>query len=217
MKAMKEMRVRLTFTEEVLGTTASDKKVYATYIGDAVPSKEALEEELDAIPEEEKVDGPTLTIFPRNKEDKPILWDYQIKGFFKNAAGAINSYDKLTSHKKKIDNLVFIKERQIELQLPEGGEISMCSRPLRGQTAQGERIAIATSETVPAGTFVEFTIMCLVDDLMTRVIDWLDYGQFNGIGQWHNSGKGRFTWEDISEETEEVAVKKRGRKKKEEQ
>ena len=29
------------------------------------------------------------------------------------------------------------------------------------------------------------------------VPEWLDYGRFNGLGQWHNSGKGTFTWELI--------------------
>jgi len=28
--------------------------------------------------------------------------------------------------------------------------------------------------------------------------EWLDYGQFKGIGQWRNSGKGRFEWADQS-------------------
>ena len=94
---------------------------------------------------------------------------------------------------------MFVKERRIPFILPDGEEIGDCQRPLRAQTAQGERISLANSETVPAGTQVEFTIMVMVDSLMKNVIEWLDYGQLNGIGQWHNSGKGRFTWTDISE------------------
>ena len=94
---------------------------------------------------------------------------------------------------------MFVKERQIKLQIPEGGKIGSCQRPLRASTAQGERVALANSESCPAGTVVEFTIMTMVDDLMKNIIEWLDYGQLNGIGQWHNSGKGRFEWTDISE------------------
>ena len=26
-------------------------------------------------------------------------------------------------------------------------------------------------------------------------MQWLDYGALNGVGQWHNSGKGRFYYE----------------------
>lgn len=92
-----------------------------------------------------------------------------------------------------------MKERQIVLQLPDGAEIGNCQRPLRASTAQGERVALANSESCPAGTIIEFTIMCMVDELMNNVIEWLDYGKLNGIGQWHNSGKGRFEWEDISD------------------
>lgn len=144
-----------------------------------------------------------MTVFPRNADGKPILFDYQIKGFFKNSAKAFNyvgGKSKLTAYKTKIDNLIFVKERQIVLQLPDGAEIGNCQRPLRAQTAQGERVALANSESCPAGTVIEFTIMCMVDDLMKNVIEWLDYGALNGIGQWHSSGKGRFEWKDVSSE-----------------
>lgn len=30
-------------------------------------------------------------------------------------------------------------------------------------------------------------------------IEWLDYGELRGIGQWRNSGKGRFKWHDITD------------------
>lgn len=198
---MKEMKVRLTFIEEVLGTASADKEIYAEYIASKAPNAPSKEEEIESI----GVDGmieKTMTIFHRNKDGNPILFDYQIKGFFKNAAKAFNyvgGKHKLTAYKSKIDNLVFVKERQIPLQLPEGEEIGSCQRPLRASTAQGERVALANSESCPAGTVVEFTIMVMVDELMERVIEWLDYGKLNGIGQWHNSGKGRFEWKDISD------------------
>lgn len=195
---MKEIKVRLTFTEEILGTAPADKELYSTYIGSNAPDAPSKEEEIEAI----GVDGMIekgMTVFPRNEEGKPILFDYQIKGFFKNSAKAFNYIKKLPAYKTKIDNLVFIKERKIVLQLQEGAEIGNCQRPLRASTVQGERVALANSESCPAGTVVEFTIMVMLDELMNNVIEWLDYGALNGIGQWHNSGKGRFTWEDISD------------------
>jgi hypothetical protein len=36
------------------------------------------------------------------------------------------------------------------------------------------------------------------------VEEWLDYGCLRGLGQWRNSGKGRFFWERIDEATGEV-------------
>lgn len=68
---------------------------------------------------------------------------------------------------------------------------------MRGQTAQGERIALAHSETIKSGAYIEFTVMVLKDDLMGVVREWLDYGRLRGLGQWRNSGKGRFIWEEI--------------------
>lgn len=198
---MKEMKVRLTFTEEILGTASNDKDIYSGFIASKAPDGQSREEEIEAVGVETVIEK-GMTVFPRNKEGKPILFDYQIKGFFKNSAKAFNyvgGKNKLTAYKSKIDNLIFVKERMIELKIPNGMEIGKCQRPLRASTAQGERVALANSESCPAGTIVEFTIMCMVDDLMNNVIQWLDYGALNGIGQWHNSGKGRFTWEDITD------------------
>lgn len=83
------------------------------------------------------------------------------------------------------------------IDINKSGEMSICSRPLRASTPQGERVALASSESIPAGSTMEFTIIGLTKEIMDFVIEWLDYGQFNGLGQWHNSGKGRFIWEDI--------------------
>ena len=62
---------------------------------------------------------------------------------------------------------------------------------------QGERISIAISEEIPAGATCVFTVICLVDDDIELVKEWLDYGRFNGLLQWRNSGHGSFTWESI--------------------
>ena len=70
---------------------------------------------------------------------------------------------------------------------------------MRGQTAQGERIALAHSETVQADSYIDLTIVCLKDDMMKAVKEWLDYGKFRGLGQWRNSGKGRFEWQELNE------------------
>jgi hypothetical protein len=36
-------------------------------------------------------------------------------------------------------------------------------------------------------------------DLMERVRSYLDFGLYNGLGQWRNSGKGRYRWTEITE------------------
>ena len=40
----------------------------------------------------------------------------------------------------------------------------------------------------------EFDVILLDDSHEKVVREWLDYGILRGIGQWRNSGKGRFTY-----------------------
>ena len=103
---------------------------------------------------------------------------------------------KIKAFKKEIDKLIFIEPREI----PFGryGEIGECQRPLRASTPMGERVSLAISEEIPAGAVVEFTIVLLSEEHEALVREWLDYGTYSGIGQWRNSGKGRFVWEEVT-------------------
>lgn len=198
---MKQMKVRIEFLEDILGTANADKDVHSEFIASKAPDAPTREEEVASLGVEE-VEHKEMTIFPRLEDGTPFLWDYQIRGFFKSAAQAmsyIGGKSKLTAYKKKVDLLVFVKERKIPLIIPEGEEMGNCQRPLRASTMQGDRVALANSETCPAGTTAEFTIEVLQDDLMKHVIEWLDYGKYNGLGQWRNSGAGSFVWTDITD------------------
>lgn len=197
---MQEMRVKVTFFEELLGTASGDPDIYRTYIASKAPDAKTTEEEIAGLGVDE-VTEKGMTVFPKDN-GRPFLYDYQIKGFFKNSCGTLRKVSdsksaKIKAYKKEIDGLIFIKERKIFLMMT--SEMGICQRPLRAQTAQGERIALSISEAAPAGTEIEFTIKTLSDSLMPAVKEWMDYGELNGIGQWHNSGKGRFTWQDITD------------------
>lgn len=196
---MKEIKVKLTFLEEVLGTASADKEIHDKFIAANAPDAPSRKEEIEALGVEE-VTEKSMTVFPRNTEGKPIFWDYQIKGFFKDACGMLrkvpnSASSKIKAYKKEIDGLIFVKEREIPIIFD--GEIGSCQRPLRAQTAQGERVALANSETVPAGSTIEFTIQLMCDTHEKAVREWLDYGVFRGIGQWRNSGKGKFEWSEV--------------------
>ena len=195
------MKVRITFLEEILGTANADKDVHSEFIASKAPDAPSRAEEVEALGVDE-VERKEMTVFPKLEDGTPFIWDYQIRGFFKSAAQAgsyIGGKSKLTAYKKKVDLLVHIKERKIPLIIPDGKEMGNCQRPLRASTMQGERVALANSETCPEGTTAEFTIVCLQDDLMKYVIEWLDYGKYNGLGQWRNSRKGSFEWTDITD------------------
>ena len=198
---MKELKVRLTFTEEILGTASSDPEIHKEFIASKAPDAPSREEEVAAV----GVDGvveKSKTVFPRNERGEPVLFDYQIKGFFKDACGMLarvksgNESSKLKAYKKVIDGLIFVSPRMAPFAL--NGDVGSFQRPLRAQTAQGERVALANSETLPAGTYVDITVSCLSDELIAAVKEWLKYGELRGIGQWRNSGKGRFVYAELS-------------------
>ena len=102
----------------------------------------------------------------------------------------------MKAYKKAIDGLIFVSPREIPYNL-HGLKMGFCERPLRAQTPMGERVSIAKSETVPAGSTIEFEVTCLDTKLEDVVRECFDYGTLRGLGQWRNSGKGRFTWEEL--------------------
>ena len=195
---MKEIKVRITTTEELLGTASMNPDIHKEFIASNAPDAATMEEEIEAVGVDEVYEK-SMTGFPR-KDGKPIAWDYQWKGFFKDTCGMLRKVtgsecSKLKAYKKEIDGLIFVEPRAIPILF--NGEMGVCQRPLRGQTAQGERIALASSESIPAGATMEFTVKCFIDSDMKAVVEMLDYGALRGFGQWRNSGKGRFTWEEI--------------------
>ena len=153
---MKEVKVRLTLTEEMLGTATANEQIYTDYIGSNAPDAPSLAEEVEALGAD-AVEEKAMTVFPKDSDGCPIMWDYQVKGFFKDTCGALKRVsgtrsEKLKAFKKEIDGLIFPEPRKIRINV--NGEIGNCQRPLRAQTAQGERIALANSETVPAGSTI---------------------------------------------------------------
>ena len=196
---MKTLKVKITFKQGLLGTMTGDKEVYRNFIGSKAPDASTIEEEIACVGKEEVIDK-GKTFFPRNKDDKPFIYDYQFKGFFKSACSAMNKVSdslssKLKAFKKEIDLRVFIKDRENVIENYE--TITECQRPLRAMTMQGERVSLAISEEIPAGATCTFTIVTLCDETMELVKEWLNYGAFNGMLQWRNSGKGSFTWEEV--------------------
>ena len=192
------MKVRLTFTEEILGTASNNPEIHSEFIASKAPDAQKLEEEVAAIGADGVIEK-SMTVFPRDENGNPVLFDYQIKGFFKDAAGALRRIpgtkaSKIKAYKKEIDGLLFVNPRMIPLNMPD--KLGSCERPLRAATAQGERVSLANSETAPAGTYIDIEIVALTKEMRDLAEECLEYGALRGIGQWRNSGKGRFTWEN---------------------
>lgn len=186
---MKELKVRLTFIAPILGTSPNNEDIYRDFIGTKAPDPTTVEDEVEAI----GVDGVVekgKTVFPKLDDGTPYFYDYQIKGFFKDTCGGLRKVSgtassKIKAFKKEIDKLIFPEPRCIPIRFD--GEMGECQRPLRAQTAQGERISLAISEQIPAGAVCEFTVVCLCDDHEKAVREWLDYGKYSGMGQWRKA------------------------------
>lgn len=121
----KIMKIRITFLEPVLGTWPGNQNVARDFIASKSPDAATIEDEVAAIGAE-AVAEKGKTVFPRNEQGEPVLYDYQLKGFFKDSCGmlsragkkteggkktASNESAKLTAYKKIIDGLVFPQPR----------------------------------------------------------------------------------------------------------
>ena len=210
------IRVRMTFIDSILGSEPSNPELHEDYIQTKIPEDMYSQEELEKIKAEEiqaLMDGEVKgrTVFYRNEDGEPCLKNNHIKGFFKSACAALrtdktNLSSKITSYKKEIDLHVFVyadaddpASRFIPIQ--KHGEIGVCQRPLRAQTMQGERVALADSEEIQAGAFIEFDVVILKHDKKPLGIDlvkeWLEFARYNGFGQWRNSGHGAAIYEIV--------------------
>jgi hypothetical protein len=209
----KGMFVQATLIEPLLGSASGSPDIHREFIASKAPDAQSLEEEVAAIGAE-KVIEKTMTVFPRNEKGQPIIWDYQIRGHFKGAAAAcamlegtlsrkafLNTKEKVSKAgiQKTVDRTIFVFPRQIIIHLPKGEKIGHLSRPLRGQTAQGERVSIANSEMIPAGSTFDFEVRGplkrpLEDSLHDLVVEWLNYAEDGGFLQWRNGGFGRFKY-----------------------
>lgn len=199
---MQEIKIRLTFDEDCLGTASADPELHSRFIAANAPDAPTMKEEIEVMGKDE-YEEKSMTVFPKDDDGNPFLWDYQIKGFFKDSCSALQKMKKeemskqscgIKAYKKVIDGCIFVFPRKIPIHL--SGEMGDLQRPLRASTAQGERIALAHSETVPAGSSVYITIMT-PDEYEPAVMEWLDYGKLKGIGQWRNAGFGRFHYDAV--------------------
>jgi hypothetical protein len=198
---MKNLKVKITFTQSVLGTQTGDKDIYRSFIGSKSPDANTIEDEVASVGVDEVVEK-GKTWFPKLEDGTPFIYDYQIKGFFKSACSAMrmatgSKSKAIKAYKKVIDLCVFIDDRKNKIE--NITEITECQRPLRAQTMQGERISIAISEEINAGSTCTFGITILDDTLEELVKEWLNYGRYNGFLQWRNSGKGSFRYELLDE------------------
>lgn len=123
---------------------------------------------------------------------------------------------KIKAYKKVIDGGIFVFPRRIAIEIPEfyleddgftmipskdeDGKLRILSRSLRISSPTGERVAIASSEFIPAGSKMRFTIGMTSLKFKPAVVEWLNYAVVHGISGWRNSGLGICRWREIKED-----------------
>lgn len=195
-----EMKVRIKFTQPILGSMPADEELYTKFIASKAPAEWLVDEEVENIPPVDYDKG--VTVFPQDKQGI-FLYNYHIKGFFKHAGNVLKDQLKIKNLRSKLDDYLFIKERKIYL-IRDGKIIQeedrILERPLRAKTMQGERVALVSSEVIDPPAEAIFTVQLLEHKQvkMDTIKELLDYGRFMGIGQWRNASFGSFEWEEIA-------------------
>lgn len=203
----------ITFTEPVLATSPGNRQLLTDYKQpeDLDPAKK--KEEAECLPDPEDVEQElekASTVFPKDSTGL-FAWDYQVRGFFKEALSALIELGECGiskwAYKRSVDQFLFVNPRRIYYRDASGVIITQPSgaieRSLRVTTMQGDRVCLARSECVPEGSQFEFTVTLLettnakakvakIDLDLVRAM--LDRGRFVGFSQWRSGSYGRFTW-----------------------
>lgn len=191
-----EYSLQIIFLTPVLGSQPN-KAVASEFIARKAGFEVLPEDEDLSLPEE--LERGT-TVFHRDGRGNPVLYDYMLKGFLKNAGSVFNGAEGVKALKSKINNLVFVSPRMIKLEIPVGSEITYLERPLRADTAQGPRVALARSEMLPEGTHFRAGLTVLGSQITEELLrTLLDYGYWMGLGQWRNGSWGQFRYELVRE------------------
>lgn len=198
-------------------------KVQGMKAGEAKLEAEKLVNEtmdLDMEPVEEAESALKVTVFHRDSIGCH-LYDYQIKGFFKEAAsrldlkvrgktaaaaaggrfvaGGLWVYPIDRRHDRRI---YFLRDGE-PITEPDTVE----DRIKRIRTPRGvDQTTIAVSEVIQPPAQLRFQVALLKDQRLTRqhVEEMLAYMRFSGLGQWRTGGWGRATAEMVSIRPSEV-------------
>lgn len=226
-----KFKITEVYLTRLLGTAPADKETYTNYIaskkaeaeekkrkfGDrtgnpTTPNVGTVEEEVETINEE---GGVTCFHSDLGKETESgekgrgvFLYDYQVAGFYKEAAEILLPLHGIPMVRSKLDNLMMVSPRRIYITdaaaKPLDKADGKLERPLRAMTMQGPRVSLACSEIINPGRRIEYTIDFLpfiksgkgkegklVDlDKFVRLL--VQLAERKGRGQWRNGGNGKW-------------------------
>ena len=197
-KKRSRLAVKATFLEPLLGTVPKDQDVYTAYLASKHPTGAAQSDELASV---ENIDeGEKGWTSFHSDENGDFLYDYQIKGFLKEAATVLAKELGVKQPASKIERYCYVHPRKVRLQGERGEPLE---RALRAMTPQGPRNTLVRSDLYLEGTVIEFTVTVIPNTppkgqnavTVELVQELLAFGELKGLGQWRNGGYGRFTAE----------------------
>ena len=182
------MKVKIRLITDMLGTVPKNKEVYTNYIENKRPATNG-EPETNTINE---IEEKGWTGFHCDANGL-FLYDYVVKGFIRYAGNVLKDTLKVKNLRSKLTDYLFVQPRRVYVgkTKPDG----VLERPLRAQTMQGPRVTLARSDYVCEGTEIDFTLLLLPNnkDITEEILESiLEYGQYQGLGQFRNGGYGRF-------------------------
>ena len=213
-----KLHITLTFTEPLLATASGNPELHRDFIaarasefkGDERNAEALAKEEIETLPDAEEMIGKASTVFHRD-DGGLFIYDYAIRGHIKEQLGSLcqlGEFQKLSvwTFKKACDCCIFVDPRRVRL-FRNGSAILVpdgtLQRPLRASTMRGDRVALANSEYVEAGSSCSFEISLLVSsnqrsawhEITTDILlKCFEMGERTGVGQWRSGGYGRYTF-----------------------
>lgn len=185
-----QYQVEITLKEPLLGTIPKNKDIYADHVRDKIRAQE------DEVPPESfsELEEKGWTSFYTVSEDdlRPVIMDYQFKGFLKEAGNVLKDVLKVKALRSHVESTVFVFPRKTVLaDIPDG----VIERPLRAMTMQGPRVSLTRSDYINAGRSYTFQLRVLKGSKVTEQVlrGIMEYGEVRGLLQWRNGGYGSFT------------------------
>jgi hypothetical protein len=155
------------------------------------------------------------TFFMRTKDGKIQISNHMVLGNLKENLkictnnNTTDKKDKVLPSKVAVGEVMALDVKPVEefstatkdILRQEDNSPQLCVRPLRFQGQHGIETALSASEILPVGTEFEMHLRVRKDSPLNKdggapIVDLLDLGKSNGLGQWRGSGcKGQFCFQ----------------------
>lgn len=177
--------------EPLLGTLPKDPDVFTRHVRN---QETGTDEHVPPLAEEEKGKVTGWTTFPVDELGRPVLLDYQMLGFLKEAGNTIKDQIGVKNLRSHIGNTVFVTPRRILLAEKVD---DYYERPLRAMTAQGPRVSVVKSDMILPGKTYQMMVKVLQGSKVTEQVlrACVEYGEMKGLLQFRGGGFGRFKGE----------------------